>query len=349
MTQGMTRRTAIGRLIGTGLSTSGVLGGGLLSTACSSRQPQGLQVRVISAQGIVSVTLQSLMSARGYFRQQGLDARTLSIASGTNIIGALLRQDADICIFAGFSQLLAAIEKGADLKILAGASIKGQQSLLAKSPDIQYVKDLKGRTLGVGAVGAQLYQVAIALLRKKAIDPATVRFVSIGSSADVFRAVAAGTVDAGDGEADVFAIMDSVGVHALRDGDYAVELPEYTWQASFTSTASIRSKREVLVRTLAAYCEAYRYVQAADSKDAFIKAQLDALQPGNHDIAIKRATSQWNYLQTRKPYAEDLLLSEERVDYMQRLNIELGVQKRMLPYDQLVDASLAREAVARLA
>lgn len=348
MTYGMTRRTALRGLVGVSFSASGIVGG-LLSTACTSRQSQGTRVRVISAQGTISVTLQSLMNAKGYFHQQGLDVQTLSIASGTNIIGALLRQDADICIFAGFSQLLAAIEKGADLKILAGASVKGQQSLLAKNPDIQYVKDLKGRTIGVGAVGAQLYQVAVALLRKKGVDPATVQFVSIGSSADVFRAVATGTIDAGDGEADVFGIMDSVGVHALRDGDYAIELPEYTWQASFASTATIRGKREALVRTLAAYCEAYRYVQSPDSKNTFIQAQLDALEPNDRAIAVKRATSQWNYLQTRKPYAEDLVLSEQRVDYMQRLNVELGVQKRLLPYDQVVDASLAREAIARLA
>jgi hypothetical protein len=56
----------------------------------------------------------------------------------------------------------------------------------------------------------------------------------------------------------------------------------------------------------------------------------------------------WKYLQTRKPLAEDLVISEERVEYMQKLNIELGVQKRMLPYDQLVDVSVAREALARL-
>jgi hypothetical protein len=38
-------------------------------------------------------------------------------------------------------------------------------------------------------------------------------------------------------------------------------------------------------------------------------------------------------------------LSEERVRYMQDLNISLGVQKGLLPYGQVTDMSLARDAL----
>jgi ABC-type nitrate/sulfonate/bicarbonate transport system substrate-binding protein len=344
----MTRRFALKGIAGAGLTAAVGALGGALTTACTSKHGQGMPVRVLSSQGIIGVTMQSLMNTKGYFREFGLDADVVAIESGTNIIGPLLQQDADICIFAGFSQLLAAIEKGADLKIVAGASVKGQQALFAKDPAIQNVKDLEGRVVGVGAIGAQLHQVATALLKKKGVDLSKVQFVNIGNSSAAFRAVVAGTVAAGDGEADVLGILDRLGVHMIRDGDYAVELPEYTWQASFTSTATIRKSREPLVRTLAAYCKAYRFVQSPGSHDDFIAAQIEALHPSNREEAVTKATSQWNYLQTRKPYAEDLVLSEERVEYMQKLNIELGNQKKLLPYKQLIDASLAQEALSRL-
>ncbi len=210
------------------------------------------------------------------------------------------------------------------------------------------MKDLEGRTVGVGAIGAQLHQVTLALLKKKGVDVGKVQFVSIGSSGDVFRAVAAGTVDAGNGEADVRSSLGRLGVHMVQDGDYAVELPEYTWQASFTATSTIKAKREQLVRTLAAYCKAYRYIQSPGSKDDYIKAQIDALQSKDHDQAVAAATSQWDYLQAEKTYAEDLALSPARVQYMQQLNVELGVQKKILPYEQVIDTSIAKEAVARL-
>jgi hypothetical protein len=64
---------------------------------------------------------------------------------------------------------------------------------------------------------------------------------------------------------------------------------------------------------------------------------------------IAGANSQWDYLQKRKPYAEDLALPKERVQYMQELNIQISGQKSVVPYERLIDASLAQEAVARLA
>jgi ABC-type nitrate/sulfonate/bicarbonate transport system substrate-binding protein len=337
----ITRRTALKGAAGVGLLS-------LASSGCSPKSQSGLPVRIVSSQGPQVLTIQALMDEKNYFKEFGLAPETLAVASGTNIIGPLMNGRADLCVFAGFSQLLAAIEKGADLKILGGASIKGQQAIFAKDPTIQHVKDLEGRSVGVGAIGAQLHQVITALLKKKGVDLSKVNFVVVGNSGDVFRSVVSGRVDAGNGQADVLSSLDRLGVHMIQDGEYAVELPEYTWQATFTSTAAIKARRETLVRTLAAYCKAFRYVQNPGSKDDYVKAQLTALAPRDLEAGKQGALSQWNYLQQRKIYAEDLVLAPERVQYMQELNISLGVQKKILPYDQIFDTSLAKEAVARL-
>jgi len=326
-------------------------GGTSLFSGCSRKSAAGsneLPVRILSSEGNQVLTINSLVKDKGYFNEFGLAATSTPVASGTNIVGALISGQADICIFAGFSQLIQAVSKGAKLKILGGASMKGQQALFSKNPSIQHVKDLEGRSVGVGAIGAQLHQVVVALLRKKGVDVSKVKFVSVGSSGDVFRAVAAGVVDAGNGQADVLASLDKFGVHMVQDGDYAVDLPEYTWQAAFAPIDAIEKNRETLVRTLAAYCKAFRFVQNPGSKDDFIKAQLHALGDKNRDQVVAGATTQWNYLQERKIYAEDLVISPERVQYMQELNMLVSGQKQIIPYDQLIDTSLAKEAVARL-
>jgi ABC-type nitrate/sulfonate/bicarbonate transport system substrate-binding protein len=345
------RRSALKGLAGAALMAGGG-GASLISTACSqAKQPEvktALPVTILSSQGNQVLTVQSLVKLKGYYKEFGINPTTMSVSSGTNTIGALLTHQADICIFAGFSQLILAVEKGAKLKILGGASVTGQQAVFSKNPAVQHVKDIEGRTFGVGAIGAQLHQVAVALLRKKGVDPNKVKFVTVGSSGDVFRAVAAGVVDAGNGQADVLSSLDKFGVHMVQDGDYSVDLPEYTWQASFAPIDTIQQKRETLVRTLAAYCKAFRYVQRAGSKEDFVKAQLDALGEKNHDEIVKGAESQWEYLQKRHIYAEDLMLSPERVQYMQELNMQISGQKRIIPYDELIDTSLAKEAVSRL-
>lgn len=340
MTFEMTRRTALGFGASAGLIT--------LLPGCAKTSAEGLPVRVVSSQGPQVLTIQKLIEQKGYYKQLGLAPDTLAVASGTNLIGPLMNGRADICVFAGFSQLLSAIEKGADLKILGGASIKGQQALFAKDPAIQHVKDLEGRSIGVGAVGAQLYEVVTALLKKKGVDLSKVNFVVVGNSGDVFRSVVSGRVDAGNGQADVLSSLSKLGVHMIQDGEYATELPEYTWQASFASTSAIKQRREALIRTLEAYCRAFRYVQNPGSKDDFVKAQIAALEPRNKKAGTQAAISQWSYLQQRKIYAEDLVISPERVQYMQELNVSLGVQKTVMPYDRIIDTSLAKEAVARL-
>lgn len=331
-------------LMGSSLAAFASLSGG-----CTP-QPRGngLPVRIVSSQGPQVVTINELMEQNDYFTQVGIAPDILAVASGTNLIGPLLNGRADICIFAGFSQLLSAIEKGADIKILGGASIKGQQALFTKNPNIRTLKDLEGHSVGTGAIGAQLHQVVTALLRKKGIDRDKVQFVVVGNSGDVFRSVVAGRVDAGNGQADVLSSLDRLGVHMIEGGEYARELPEYTWQASFASGTAIKERREALVRTLEAYCRAFRYVQNPGSRDDYVSAQLAAIDPRDKVQGREGAISQWNYLQERKIYAEDLVLSPERVEYMQELNISLGMQKKVLPYDRLIDRSLADEAVSRL-
>jgi ABC-type nitrate/sulfonate/bicarbonate transport system substrate-binding protein len=324
-----------------------LLANGFLSVpAWSQAKPPLRPARIASAQGNQVVTMQELVQSQGYLEEFGIAPEILTVADGTKLIAALLSGGSDICIFAGFNQTLAAIEKGARLKIIAGASITGQQAVLSAKPEIKSVHDLAGKIIGVGALGAQLHQVMIALLRKQGVDPASVRFVNIGSSADVFRAIVARTVDAGPAQADVFNQLDKYKVHILEGGAFARDLPEYTWQASFATDRMIGVNRELLVRVLAAYGKAYRFVQSdPGSKEAFIKARWKALGGASFEAAAEEAASQWQFVQDNKPYALDLRISPERVEYMQRLNLEVGAQHRILPYEQVTDMTLAADAV----
>jgi NitT/TauT family transport system substrate-binding protein len=303
-------------------------------------------VRIVSAQGNQVVTMQELVKQQGYPEELGIDPEILTVGDGTKLIAALLSGSSDVCVFAGFSQTLAAIEKGARMKIIAGASITGQQAVFSAKPDIKSVADLAGKTIGVGALGAQLHQVMIALLRKKGVDVSGVRFVNIGSSADVFRAIVAKTVDAGPAQADIFDQLEKYKIHVLDGGTFTRDLPEYTWQASFAMDRFIAGNRDLLVRVLAAYGKAYRFVQSDPaSKEAFIHARWQALGGANFDLAAAEAASQWQFVQDNKPYALDLRISPERVDYMQRLNVDVGAQRKVLPYEQITDMSLAADAV----
>jgi ABC-type nitrate/sulfonate/bicarbonate transport system substrate-binding protein len=331
-----------------GMSRRDVMGAAcaaMAGLACGpARAQEKLKIKIVNTQGNATVTVQELMRRRGYLQEFGVEPQITYVSDGSKLMGSLLSGENDICMFSGFSQVLTALERGAKLKIVAGALVKPEHAVYTKRPNIKTVQDLAGKTIGVGSVGALLHAMVIALLRKHGVDPASVRFVSIGSTADVFRAVVAGTVDAGVSEIDVYDQQARFGVHVIKEGDLWTELPDFTFQASYASERAIANNRAALVRTLAAYAKLYRFLMTPESRDAYVEAQAAAL--GKSDPAA--AEWQWRFFRETGIYATDLVLSPERVKWMQNLNMLLEVQRRELPYEQVTDVSVAREALALL-
>jgi ABC-type nitrate/sulfonate/bicarbonate transport system substrate-binding protein len=211
-------------------------------------------------------------------------------------------------------------------------------------PYINSLKDLEGRTVGTGSVGALIHQLVVTLLRKHGVDVSKVRFVNIGGTADVFRGVSAGTVDAGPGEAALVPDAAHYKVRVIPNGDMSSELKEYTYQGAWVSDEQIAKKRDVLVRTLAACAKLYRYVQTPAAKNDFIAARRTVF-PNAPQLDHEE---QWNYIQKWKPYAVDLALSPERIRYMQELNVSFNVQKTILPFERVADMSIATDALKLL-
>jgi NitT/TauT family transport system substrate-binding protein len=300
-----------------------------------------VKINLVNTSGNTNLVLAAFLKQEGIFEQLGLDANILHVSDGSKLIGSLLSGETDMCALSGFGQVLPAIEKGAKLKILAGGAVLGLQAIMTKNPAIKTVKDLEGRTVGTGSLGALLHQLVVALLRKQGVDEKKVRFVNVGSSTDVFRAIAAGTVDAGPCE--VWQVGRQ-GTRIIEGARVYEDLPEYTYQASYCSERAIARKRDAVVRTLAAYAKLYRFLGEERSREPFVRAFATAT--GKNDR--HEAEAQWQFYRDHNPFAVDLVLSEERVRYMQDLNVSLGVQKSVLPFEQVCDMSLARDAVKLL-
>lgn len=320
----------------------------LAAGACSNKQqgngPGADPVTIVTTTGNFAATLQQVMKDKRYLEEMGLQPRFVSVGDGSKIIGALLSGEADICTASGFGQVLPAIERGGGLKVLAGSEVLLLHLIYSGRPEIKSLKDLEGRTVGTGSLGALLHSITVALLRKNNVDPSKITFVNVGSSADVFRAVVAKVVDAGPSELDYLQQVDKYNVHAVDGGNFWDGLPEYTNQATYASERAVRERRDVLVRTLAAYSKLYRFISSPQSREEYLAARAKALGKDEREEAL----AQWDFFQRHNSFAVDLVLSEERVNYMQRLNVSLGVQKSLLPYGKVSDMSLAQDAIKLL-
>jgi ABC-type nitrate/sulfonate/bicarbonate transport system substrate-binding protein len=300
-----------------------------------------LPIEVLTSNSNLTNTLLGIAKDKKFLDDLGLKPGYTNISDGSKAIPAILTGAGDFCTLSGIGLVFPAVARGGALKIIGGSSLLIQNSIMSAKPDVKSLKDLEGRIVGTGALGALAHQVLVAMMEKNKVDVSKVTFRNVGGSPDIFKAVVAGTVDAGFCAIDVYNQQAKYNVHVLSDGDCWTGLPEYTFQASFTSDKAIAEKREALVRVLAAFAKLYRFIQGPDSKDDFIKSYM-AVTGDKDDV---QADWGWTFIQKVKPYSTDIALSEERIRYMQDLNVQLAVQDSILPFDKVADNSLARDAL----
>jgi len=312
----------------------------LLAAAGCSKQSSSRQVHIATTAG-VNLTMWELLKQQKFLESLGVDADVVAMADGSKILGGIYSGSVDVSPMSGFSQIFPAVERGADIKIINAATLVPMLALYSGKDNVQALKDLEGKVVGVGSLGALDHQLTVTLLRKYSVDVTTVRFVNIGSNTDVFKGVIAGTVDAGVGPASYFNDAASYHVHGLPNGNMSTELPEFTYQAGWTSNRIIEAKRDQLVKVLAAYAKLFRFVEQPAAMDAFLKARRTVF-PNAPD---REHMNEWNWLQATKPFATDLVLSPERVRYMQQTNLDFKVQKTLLPFERVADMSLAQDAL----
>lgn len=316
--------------------------GSAASVAAAAASPASAadSVNIINTGANDSFALQALIANRKYFETVGLTATTQNVSDGVKLMAAIVNGASDIAILTGFSQVFPAIENGAQVKLIGSALLPVSFLMFTANPAVRTLKDLEGKSVGTGAIGALVYMTAVALLKKHNVDISKINFVNIGSSSDVFKAVAAKKVDAGPAQHEFFNLAAKYGVRSI--GNMAKEIPEFTNQGAFASTRIIAQKRDILVRTLAAYGKAYRYVDGPASKQAYIQAYHDGVGPDTEEQAV----DQWTWFQEYHAYNTAIALTPQRIEYMQRLNVEFGIQKSVLPMSQVADMSIARDAAA---
>ena len=317
-------------------------GAALLAAGGCGRASSGSSnaVHIATASGGLNQTMSELLRQQKFLESFDLTPDVVAMADGSKIVGGIYSGSIDVSPMSGFGQVFPAVERGADLKIINAATLTPWQALFSAKPGVQSLKGLEGKVVGVGALGSLVHQLTVTLLRKYSVDISAVRFVNIGSSADIFKGVVAGTVDAGAGPASFVDDAESYKVHAIPNGNMSVELKDFTYQAGWTSKRVIETKRDVLVRVLAAYAKLFRFVEQPSSRAAYLRARK-AVFP---NATEREHLSEWSHLQTIKPFAADLMLSPERVRYMQQINLDFKIQNEMLPFDRVVDMSLAQEA-----
>jgi ABC-type nitrate/sulfonate/bicarbonate transport system substrate-binding protein len=325
------------------LAASAVVLGATGCRTSSSSLPASSRnaIDIVMTLGSTGLYVNEVARSQHFFEDFNLTPNVIQVSDGGKCIAALLGGSAKIAR-SGFNQLTPAIEKGAGVKIISGGLDLPSVCLYSANPSVKSVKDLEGKSIGTGAIGSVLYTMTVLLLRKHGVNIDNVTFRNFGSNPDVFKAIVAKTVDAGLGDVEMFDLQEKFGVHALPDGMTWKEIPDYTNQGIYATNDAIQNNRDLLIRVLAAHAKTYRFICSPDSKDVFMKAHQKATGVTDPQEAL----SEWNWIQANQPFAKDLVLSDDRINFIQKLNVEFKNQLQVLPIATVADMSLASEALS---
>jgi len=158
------------------------------ATAAEARKVQ-MAVATFSQSVLPMVVAQE----KGYFREEDLDVELiLMTASVANM--ALIGGNVDF-ISSGPS-VVGAIARGAPLKFVFLCFNRPMHWLYAK-PEIKDVKGLKGKKIGVSAIGASTQFLVQEILKRHGLDSARdVTILGVGTTANRYAALQSGTIDA---------------------------------------------------------------------------------------------------------------------------------------------------------
>jgi ABC-type nitrate/sulfonate/bicarbonate transport system substrate-binding protein len=274
--------------------------------------------------------------ALGYFAKHCIDANLMQFEGGAS------------------ASAVAAVAQGTTFGPLAEAAIaqglKGKQiwTQAVKPPHdyfvserIQSFADLKGKRLSAaGGVGAFNWLMGREVLRHAGYSVDDVQFISQGTAGRL-PGLLTGQLDgvALHPEDAYLATKKKPGTHSLVA--LSDLLPHYEYLTYGAADALIARDRTLIRDAVAALIEANRTIYR--DKEKVIPIIMEATQKPRD--AVEYA---WDYLTKRCIWSVNQGLEKERADWTMQYWVDVGdvEPSRKLRYDQMVDASLAKDALA---
>jgi NitT/TauT family transport system substrate-binding protein len=196
------------------------------------------------------------------FGKYGITAKHVVIRTGTNINLAALGSDEIQFLYCAGDSTIPGMAAGTDATLVASPLVGLPYVIIARK-EIKTIQDLKGKSIGVGSVGGLPFRLLKVFTKKFGLEDAQIRPVG-GSQPERYAAMLQGIIDSGPftppmdarGKKDGFNI-----VYHLND----LGLPAI-YSSLHTNPRSIRERRLMVQRFVAALAEAVYFVEANPEK-----------------------------------------------------------------------------------
>jgi NitT/TauT family transport system substrate-binding protein len=265
---------------------------------------------------------------KGIFLAEGIDLQMVLVAS-TIQVTALTTGDID---FSGAqSQVMGGAARGLPVKVVGFLTIKPSFWLMAK-PEIKSMAELKGKIIGITAIGSSTDTLARFLLSKNGLTPdRDVAFLGTGTTSNILTAMKGGTVDAGVLSPPFNAWAKQMGYRTLAYfGDYV----EQSLSGVGTSDKLIRERPELVRRMLTATIKSLRFIQ---QRPAEVR-QFIAKEWG-----VDAAAADELYKSMLPAFSKDGGMEEKGIRDALKRETERMALKEETPLNRVLDLRLLRE------
>jgi len=302
-----------------------------LLIACLSNPGQNLaadQIRFAYPAKSLNYLPITLGRDKGIFQSEGIELQLVLVAS-TIQVTALTTGDID---FSGAqSQVMAGAARGLPVKVVGFLTIKPSFWLMAK-PEIKSIADLKGKVIGITAIGSSTDTLARFLVSKNGLTPdREVAFIGTGTTSNILTAMKAGTVDAGVLSPPFNAMATRMGYRTLAYfGDYV----DQSLSGVGTADRMIRERPELVKRMLSATIKSLRFIQ---------QRPADSIQFISKEWSVDSASATELYKSMLPAFSKDGGMDEKGIRDALKRETERMALKEETPLSKVLDLRLLRE------
>jgi NitT/TauT family transport system substrate-binding protein len=181
-------------------------------------QAGGRQIQLAYCSQLLCGVPYEVARAGGHFKNNGLDVQLVYTRGGNAAMQALIGGAVDYAATALDVAMQAYVNVGADIRRFA---VTGRLPLFAvvtapkTANQIQSIKDLEGKTVGVSALGNADHSLTLYLLKKSGADATKVQFATMG--VNLFEALRQGQIDAGVVQEPALTLLKRDGARVLVD------------------------------------------------------------------------------------------------------------------------------------
>src|ERR1700693_4520724 len=182
-------------------------------------EAQGKQIKLAYCSQLLSGVPYEVARSAGYFKNHGLDVQLVYTRGGNAAMQALVGGAVDYAATALDVAIQAYANVGADIRRFA---VTGRLPLFAvvtaprTASQIQSIKDLEGRTVGVSALGNADHALTLYLLKQAGADAQKVQFATMG--VNLLEALRQGQIDVGVVQEPALTLLRRTGARVLVNG-----------------------------------------------------------------------------------------------------------------------------------